>query len=318
MKEGKLPYNILEKFIDKYRIADKSMIVGPGIGIDCAVFDSGADFILATSDPVTYVSSGKYCINVNVNDIAAMGGDPWFFTATILIPPDTEESILEVIMDEIKDGCEKYNINFAGGHTEISSIVTRPVISGFLAGKCEKNLLRGAFNAKDGDILLLTKGVSIEGTSIIAEKKNKEIVGRFGIEFYKKCIAYRDKLSVLTEAKIARESANAMHDITEGGLVNGLYEIAAASDVSIELHSLPVLPECKILCDIYNLNPLGLIASGSLAITTKNKELKKMIEKEGVETYEIGTIVKDGRKELRYNNSIMKIFDTDEITKVCV
>jgi hydrogenase maturation factor len=316
MKEGKIPYGLLLKILDKYSVCDNTMIKGPGIGIDCAVFNNEDQYIVATSDPVTYISSGEYCINVNVNDIAAMGADPWFFMATILIPPKSTEEELENIMQELKAGCERFKINFAGGHTEINPIVIRPLISGFMVGKCRKDQLKGAFKAQDDDILLLTKGVSIEGTSIIAEIKKTEVIKRFGLGFYKKCLKYREKLSVLEEARLARNYANAMHDITEGGLVNGLYEIAVASGVSIELEELPILDECKLLCGTYKLNPLGLISAGTLAITTKKRELKDILKNNGIDVYQVGKLIKDGKTEVRYKGNPLVPFKADEILKI--
>jgi hydrogenase maturation factor len=313
--EGKLPYNILENIIRRFSFSDNTMIKGPGIGLDCAVFDNGSDFIVVTSDPVTYVASGEYCVNVNVNDIAAMGGEPWFFLCTIILPVGFEEKIFEGIMDEIKKECERFKINFGGGHTEINKIVKSPVICGFMVGKCKKEELRGSFNAKDGDILIVTKGISVEGTSIIAESKSKEIIEQYGVEFYKKCISYRSKLSVLSEARIARAMSNAMHDITEGGLINGLYEIAEASDVSIDIDCFPIIPECKILCDSLGINPLGLITAGTLAITTDKRDLKDVLKNNGIEVFEIGKIVKDGKKEVRYKGVVQEIFNKDEIVK---
>lgn len=316
MEEGKLPYNILENIIKKFSFSDGTIVKGPGIGVDCSVFDNGNNFIIVTSDPVTYVASGKYCVNVNVNDIAAMGGDPWFFLCTIILPVDFTQKSFECIMDEIKEECERFKINFGGGHTEINEIVNSPVICGFMVGKCKKDELRGAFNAKDGDILIITKGVSVEGTSIIAEFKAREIVERYGAEFYKKCMLYKDRLSVLDEAIIARPLCNAMHDITEGGIINGLYEIAVASDVSIDIDYFPVIPECKILCEALQLNPLGLITAGTLAITTDRKGLKDILTDNGIEVFEIGKIIKDGKNEVRYKGIKQEIFKNDEVVKL--
>jgi hydrogenase maturation factor len=316
MIEGKLSYKQLEEIIKKFSFSDKTMIKGPGIGIDCTVFENGDNFILVTSDPVTYMPSGKYCVNVNVNDVAAMGGDPWFFLCTIILPVDCTENTFENIMDEIKEECEKFKINFGGGHTEINKVVNSPVICGFMVGKCKKDELRGSFNAQDGDALIITKGVSVEGTSIIVESKAKEIIEQYGSEFYKKCSLYKDRLSVLDEAKIARPFSHAMHDITEGGLINGLYEIAVASNVSIEIDFYPIIPECKILCDTLHINPLGLISAGTLAITTKNKNLKDILINNGIEAFEVGRVIKDGKNEVRYKGCVQDIFKNDEIVKL--
>jgi hydrogenase maturation factor len=316
LQEGKIPYSVLENIIKKFKFSDSTLIKGPGIGLDCAVFENGNNFLLVTSDPVTYIASGLYCVNVNVNDIAAMGGDPWFFLCTIILPANFEESKFENIMDEISNECNKFNINFGGGHTEINNIVSSPIICGFMVGKCKKEELRGAFNAKDGDTLIITKGVSVEGTSIIAELKSKDIIEKYGLDFYNKCISYKNKLSVLNEAKIARSMANAMHDLTEGGLVNGLYEIAVASEVSIDINFLPIIPECKILCDYFGIDPLGLITAGTLAITTDKKNLKDILKSEGFDVFEIGKITKDGKKEVRCNGKVLKTFNSDEIVKL--
>ncbi|MDY6821393.1 MAG: AIR synthase-related protein [Deferribacterota bacterium] len=316
MEEGKLSYNILEKIIKTYSVQDASMVKGPGIGIDCSVFDNGRNYLVVTSDPVTYIASGKYCVNVNVNDIASMGAEPWFFLSSIVLPKGYSQKQLEVIMAEIKSECEKYNINFGGGHTEINSVVNNPVIAGFMVGYCDKDDLRGSFNAKDGDIVIITKGVSIEGTSIIAEIKKNEVLEKFGSKFLKSVVELKNKLSVLEEARIARKYANAMHDITEGGLVNGLYEIAIASNVSIDLESLPIIDVSKILCDEYNIDPLGLITAGTLVITTSNKSLKDLLDENGVDAFEIGRVVSDAKKEVRYKGKVLEMFERDEIVKL--
>src|SRR3990167_1722050 len=85
---GKLPLAVLKRFLDKYTIIDKSVIVGPDIGLDAAVIEFGNRYLLAKTDPITFVSEdiGLYTININANDIAAMGGIKKWFLATILLP----------------------------------------------------------------------------------------------------------------------------------------------------------------------------------------------------------------------------------------
>src|SRR4030065_2663866 len=85
---GKLPLAVLKRFLDKYAILDNSVIVGPDIGLDAAVIEFGDSYLLAKTDPITFVSEdiGLYAININANDIAAMGGVPKWFLATILLP----------------------------------------------------------------------------------------------------------------------------------------------------------------------------------------------------------------------------------------
>ena len=316
MEEGKIDYELLEKMISRYGFRDKSVVIGPGIGIDCAVLDVGKEYIVATTDPVTFVSSAEYCINVNVNDVVSMGAEPWFFMATIILPPKSREKELDTIMKEISNGCKRFKINFGGGHTEVNPIVKEPLISGFMVGRCKKSELRGSFNARDGDLVLLTKGVSIEGTTIIAEKRKKEIEKKWGKPFLERCQSFKKQLSVLKEAEIAKKSANGMHDVTEGGVINTLYEICVASEVSIEVESIPVFRETEELCKRFGLDPLGLISSGSLIITTKDPALLDRLEKSGIKTYNIGKVLKDGKNEVRMNGKVVKFFDRDEIIEM--
>jgi Hydrogenase maturation factor len=206
MEEGKIDYELLEKMISRYSFRDKSVVIGPNIGIDCTVLDAGKEYIVATTDPVTFVSSAEYCINVNVNDVVSMGAEPWFFMATIILPPKSREKELDTIMKEISNGCKRFKINFGGGHTEVNPIVKEPLISGFMVGRCKKSELRGSFNAKDGDVVLLTKGISIEGTTIIAEKRKEEIEREWGKEFLERCQSFKKQLSVLKEAQLAKRA----------------------------------------------------------------------------------------------------------------
>jgi hydrogenase maturation factor len=245
-----------------------------------------------------------------------MGAKPLFFMATIILPPECKERELESIMDEIRRSCKKFRMSFGGGHTEVNPIVNKPLISGFMAGTCRKDELRGSFNAKDGDRILITKGTGIEGTAIIAEKKGEEIERAFGKAFLKRSLSYKKQLSVYREAMIARKSANGMHDATEGGVLNALYEMCMASDVSMEINEFPVIEETEKLCRHFGLDPLGLISSGTLIITTKDERLKEHIEHMGIRVYDLGHVVKDGKREIRHKGRALKPFERDEIIKM--
>lgn len=316
MKEGKIGYGELGRLIERYSWGRRDMVIGPGIGVDCSVFDMGRRYLVATCDPVTFVSSGYYCINVNVNDVVSMGARPLFFMATVILPPDCTEGELETIMEEIHRGCREFRVSFGGGHTEVNPIVSRPLISGFMTGLCRKDELRGSFNAEDGDRILMTKGAGIEGTAIIAEKRGEEIERVFGRTFLRRALAYRRKLSVYREAMAARKSANGMHDATEGGLLNALYEMCVASGVSMDLGDIPVGEETGELCRHFGLDPLGLISSGTLIITTRDAGLREDLERRGIPVYDIGQVVRDGKREVRRGGSALRPFDRDEIIRL--
>ena len=69
-----------------------------------------------------------------------------------------------------------------------------------------------------------------------------------------------------------------MHDPTEGGLINGILEMAMAShkEIEVDLGKVPIYRESRILCGVYGLNPLGVIASGALLLTISPSDLSPL------------------------------------------
>jgi hydrogenase maturation factor len=115
-----------------------------------------------------------------------------------------------------------------------------------------------------------------------------------------------------------------MHDPTEGGLANALHEVALAAGVGlvVEEARIPVLPECRILCGHFGLDPLGLIASGSLLIMVDPADsenvMRSMIHA-GISIEKIGRItVKEQGVKIRRPDGIrdLTMFERDEITKI--
>jgi hydrogenase maturation factor len=140
------------------------------------------------------------------------------------------------------------------------------------------NLVRSS-GLEAGDTVLLTKGVAVEGTAIIAREKEAILREQFGGEFLARCRGFlRDPgISIVREAHIAVETAriHAMHDPTEGGLATGLWEMALASGVGLEVYAeaIPIYEETRQLCRATGLDPMGVIASGALLIAVADVDV---------------------------------------------
>ena len=327
---GKLDYRLLEKFLGLNPIKDPRVIVGPRIGEDAAVIDFGKKYLVAKTDPITFTTHriGWYAVNVNANDIAAMGATPKWFLATLLLPEGkTNAKLATQIFRDIIKSTQKLNITLCGGHTEISYKIDRPIVIGHMLGEVEKNKLVVNAHAKPGDDLLLTKGIAIEGTAIIAREKAAVIRKKFDKKFLKRAQAFIDKpgLSVVADALLANKTAqiHAMHDPTEGGLATGILELAKASGtgVIIDAEKIPCYEETEQICEFFNIQPLGLIASGALLIALDPKDTKEVItilSKNGITCTLIGKITKksEGLRLIRNGKIIkMPLFKADEITK---
>lgn len=301
---GKLPMEVLARQLGRNRILDKRVLVGPAIGEDAVVIDTGGPrYLIAKTDPITFTIDriGWYAVHINANDIATMGEEPKWFLATLLLPQgQTAEHDVEKIFDEIIETCRSLGVSLIGGHTEITYDLHRPIVVGQMLGEVEKAKLIRKSGAKEGDALLLTKGIAVEGTAIIAREKEKELVGVFGEQFLArvKDFIYQPGISVVKDATVATAAAqiHSMHDPTEGGVATAVHEIAHAADLGavIDAEALTIFPETQTLCHHYHLDPLGLIASGALLIAVDAAEApqaKACLEKEGIATSIIGRLV---------------------------
>lgn len=328
---GKLPTDLLEKLLTQYTIQDESVIVGPGIGRDAAVISLGETFLVAKTDPITFVASdiGYYAVNINANDIACLGGTPKWFLATILLPEEkTTVELAESIFQQLNTACRQAKITLCGGHTEITTRLDRPIVVGQMLGTVPKERLVRPGGIQVGDDILLTKGVAIEATSIIAREKFAEIAPLFSEEFAQRCVdfIYQPGISVLPEARLIQEIApiHAMHDPTEGGIAAGLHELARASNVRlrIEMDAIPIIPEAKLLCEEYGLDLLGVIASGALLFAVSphfSPEIVARLTKNQIPVAIIGKAVSAGAGVTLvqdYENMELPQFHQDEIVKI--
>jgi len=326
---GKLDFKLLEKFLSKYCPADSSVLVGPKLGLDSAVLRLDNNLLVAKTDPITFASDliGWYAVNVNANDIAVTGTKPKWFLATILLPEyKATKALAEKIFSQISQACKKLGVSFVGGHTEITVNLDRPIVVGCMLGTTTKKKLITSAGAKQNDLLIITKGVVIEGTSIIAREKEKMLRKKFSKPFIEKAKRYlfSPGISVVKDALLASKYANAMHDPTEGGLLTGIYEMMLASNKGCLVYAdrIPILKEAKILCEEFNLNPLTTISSGTLLISARKENAEKLLRiyrRNRIKAAIIGE-VKDKRfgMKLMQNDKIkpLKCSARDEIAKI--
>jgi hydrogenase maturation factor len=281
---------------------DPRIVLGPGVGRDAAVIDVGDHYLVAKTDPITFASDeiGWYAVHVNANDVACMGAAPHWFLATLLLPEGrTRPTLVDAIFDQITAACRELNVALVGGHTEITHGLDRPIVIGCMLGEVAPDRLVRPDGARPGDVLLVTKGVAVEGTAIIAKERADRLSG-LGEGFLEQCrrFLHNPGISVVRDAGIATAvgSIHAMHDPTEGGLATGLLELATAAKVGLEVEedAIPILPETQALCAQLELDPLGLIASGALLLAAEPEDADAVLsalEAGGIAAACIGQVV---------------------------
>ena len=310
MDVGKLPNELLARLLARLRPRDPRVVLGPAVGRDAAVIDAGGERLLvAKTDPVTFASDhiGWYTVHVNANDIACMGARPAWFLATVLLPEGASERQAEEIFGQVIDACEALGVELVGGHTEITLGLGRPILVGAMLGEAEREALVQPAGAREGDALILTKGIAIEGTAVLAREAGERLrelgVAEAALETARGYI-FQPGISVVQDARVVCEAVrtaggtvHAMHDPTEGGLATALYELAEASGlgVVVQEEAVRVLPETEAVCAAGSLSPWGLLASGALLAVVAEGDCERALAalgSAGIPAARIGSMVK--------------------------
>jgi hydrogenase expression/formation protein HypE len=299
---GKLHPEILEGILKQAPSFDERLFLGPGTGLDCAILDYGDRYLVLKTDPITFVSDeiGWYLVQINTNDIATTGALPKWLLVTALLPEgETTPELVEKLTNQVFQACRAHQISLIGGHTEITHGLDRPILIGTLIGEVSSQNLVTPKGARPGDSILITKGIPIEGTAILAREFPTRLTGKLNageIDIARNFL-HNPGISVLKEAQIAVKTGGvtAMHDPTEGGLAAALWELAKASSKTLEinLEAIPIPALSQRICRVFGIDPLATIASGALLITCapeRAKIVQLAIQAAGITCAQIGKV----------------------------
>lgn len=326
MKIGKLPEQVLVRSVlKKVSHRREEVLWGPGVGRDCAALQLGKDEIFVlSSDPITGTTKdmGSHCIHVTANDLAAAGADPVAVMVTALLPPATEEKEIRGIMEDMEETCKALEMEVIGGHTEITDVVSQPVLSVTGVGKMKREDALFARRLTPGQDLVVTKWIGLEGTSIVAKEKEAELRKVFSEPFIRTAQAFDQYFSVVPESRTAMEhGVSVMHDVTEGGIFGALWEMAEGAGVGLEidLKKIPIRQETVEVCEQFGLNPYLLMSSGSMLIGTEHGEiLVRRLKEAGIPAVVIGQAM-EGKDRILRNGEEIRYLDrpqSDELYKI--
>lgn len=310
MIKGKLDNHTLERLVlGRTGASRPEVIVGPGIGQDCAVMDFGDYECVLSTDPITASASriGFLAVHVSCNDVASKGVEPIAVMLTVLLPPAVTEDEISDIARQADEAAKSLGVQIVGGHTEVTDSVTQPLVSATAIGRRSVSCggqpavplrfdgmkpdsksshqnnyqvsyanLQGTAGCPlhdSGDMIVVTKTLALEGTAIVAEHKGQELQPYLTDEEIGRAKAMIDQISVVKEGVIAgRLGIETMHDITEGGVLGAVWETCARLGVGAEIDAfaLPFDPVTMTICALLDLDPMRLISSGSMLMFVKN------------------------------------------------
>jgi hydrogenase expression/formation protein HypE len=314
---GKIPVDILKEVVFKnLGVKRGEVVLGPAAGFDGAVINVGDKSLIVSMDPITGAIEriGWLAVNINANDVATFGVEPAFFSSCILFPESADRKTVETVCVQMNKAAKDLGVAIVGGHCEVTPGLTNPIVIGCTMGVTEKGKYVTAGGAKPRDKIILTKSAGIEGTAILASDREKQLKKVLGASALKSAKKFFNQISVVKEAITAVKTGgvNAMHDPTEGGVAGGIHEMADASNIGVKIfgEKIHIQPETAEICEFFQIDPLQLIASGSLLIAVNPNfadKIVKALEKNEITAVVIGeflscpekrfVIFEDGRLE---------------------
>ena len=308
LPSGKIPIDILKEVVFKNLGArHEEVVLGPSAGIDGAVIDVGDKSLIVSMDPITGAIEqiGWLAVNVNANDVATFGVEPAYLLSCILLPEDADRRVVEIISFQLDKAAKDLGIAIIGGHCEVTPGITNPIVVGCTMGITERGNYVTAGGAKAGDKIILTKSAGIEGTAILASDREQQLKKVMRPRMLQNAKNFYNQISVVKDAITAYRTGgvHAMHDPTEGGVAGGIHELADASKLGFKIFEerIPVARETLEICCFFKIDPLYLIASGSILIAAEHDSadiVLRNLEESGTTANVIGEFLSSPDKRL--------------------
>ncbi|MEF8833043.1 MAG: AIR synthase related protein [Candidatus Thermoplasmatota archaeon] len=307
---AKLNRDLMDDLIFDKKIQDESVVMGPAYGEDAAVVDLGDTYMVLHSDPISGAieNIGWLAINIAANDIAVSGASPSWALLTMQFPTDYKKDEIQEVMIDLYNASQDLDIEIIGGHSEIIDQIDHPLVTTALMGTTEKPVYtRGS---EPGDKIVQIDEAGLEGTWILASDFDVELEKR-GVDSktLREAKSLKENISVVEPALSIKDQVSSMHDPTEGGIFQGLYEMAHASGNEFLIHSRPRLKDMTLeISEKLNIDPFRLISSGCLLATVPESRELGMGKVIGE--------VKEGDPGVIFDGEKIESVEEDELFKV--
>jgi len=324
MKIGKVSGNVLRRSVlGRLHTKREEVISGAGEGADCAIFSFAGEEATVTCMQEAVIALGALgsaeafmtlaqLIQKCVNNLAAGGASPVAMMLTLLLPESVEEPQIKALLTEAEGVCGALGIELMGGQTRITGTVTAPwaVVTGY--GKAWKRECPTIQAAAPGQEIVISKWIGLQGTALLAKRNRARLLERYPVWLVEEAVGFDRYLSVLPEAAAAMKSGVcAMHDVSEGGILGALWELAEGAGVGldIDLRKLPLRQETVEVCECCQVNPYELLSGGCLIMTAQNgQRLADALWAEQIPAVVVGQVT-DGKAKILHNQEEVRYLD---------
>jgi len=296
MSSGKISSNGFEDIILPRCGRQRSEVhCGPAFGVDVSVVNLPGGMALAlTSDPLSLIpslglqESAWLSVHLMANDMGTTGFAPMYAQMVLNLPTSLSQADFTVYWGFVHQYCDEIGVAITGGHTGSIEGQNSTIAGGgtMLLTAPAKDILLSR-NAEEGNVIIVTKECAISSSAILAVSFPKTVSNKLGTEVYQNGCALFYQTSSLTDALTAAGTAEehnavtAMHDVTEGGILGAVYEMAIASGngVIIDNSAIPVSQTGKQICGLFGIDPRYCIGAGSTVIAVKKQHSDLILQR---------------------------------------
>jgi hydrogenase expression/formation protein HypE len=243
---------------------------------DLASFRMHGDRLAFTTDsfvvdPLIFPGGdiGKLAVCGTVNDLAVGGARPLYLSCAVIIEEGVAIELLRQIARSMAEAARAAGVAIVTGDTKVvhKGACDKLFITTTGIGAIREGVQLGAHLARPGDMVLVNGLLGDHGAAILGARGDMAL----STEIESDCAALHGLIEALLEAA---PGTRAMRDATRGGLATVLNEIAAASEVGIEIDEIrtPIREEVKGFCEILGLDPLYLANEGKIVAVVPEKE----------------------------------------------
>jgi hydrogenase expression/formation protein HypE len=204
---------------------------------------------------------GSLAVHGTINDLAMGGAEPLWLTAAFILEEGLPTETLRRVVASMHEAANKVAVPIVTGDTKV---VEKGGADGLFInttgiGRVRDEISLSASLARPGDAILVSGFLGDHGIAILAERE--------GLQFETQVQSDSAPLHTLvTQLLEAGPRVHCLRDPTRGGLSSTLNEIAAASNVGMELNEtcIPVREEVRGACELLGLDPMYVANEGKL------------------------------------------------------
>lgn len=302
---GKIDRAFFDAYIQPNLGAEREDVaLWPNHGVDFGVIDVDETAVVVATDPVFIMPSlgmeraAWFAFHILMSDAAVSGIPPSHLSIDFNLPPEITDEEFETVWKTMDAEASDLGVSVVTGHTARYEGCNYPMVGGgtALAVGDHEDLVRPD-GAQSGDRIVITNGPAIEATgllsiqfeSLMREELDRETVDRANERFYDMS-PVRDALTAAGAGPVT-----AMHDATECGVYGGLYELARAAGVGLDIDrsAIPIGPGVEETCAFFDIDPWSSISEGTLIASVRPEGVDSVLgalEAAGISAAAVGTV----------------------------